>query len=202
MLLTTIGPSRIVCSPAGMLKVTRYPYLPLIFLIGALNVRLIWAGLMMLTFRVRLLPPGPLKNVILPLDVTPMSTAVPRATPLPTFDPLGQALRRPRALLSVLAEHEGKRLPFGLPTPLGSSSATFCSRTVLSAGWVRTILLVSFTGVPTPPLGLPTLFGEMLTLRLAPTAAWAAGAAAPTRRVATVAATAMRPVRMVIMQRM
>ena len=48
------------------------------------------AGVVMLTLNVMLLPFGPLNNVSLPLDVTPRSTAVPRAMPLPIASPSGR----------------------------------------------------------------------------------------------------------------
>src|SRR5215207_4254765 len=125
MLLTMMGPSRMFCSSVGMLLVRTYPYLPDVFLIGAENVLLMSAGVMMLTLNVMLLPPGPLNSVSLPLEVTPRSTAVPVATPLPIFEPLGQALRRLRALSSVATLHDGNRSPCGAATADGNFSTTF-----------------------------------------------------------------------------
>src|SRR5215218_10105787 len=128
MLLTMIGPSRMFCSSVGIGLVRTYPYLPDVFLSGAENVLLMSAGVMMLTLNVMLLPPGPLNIVSLALDVTPRSTAVPVALPLPIFDPLGQALRRLRALVSVATLQEGNSSPRGAPTPAGNFTATFSSR--------------------------------------------------------------------------
>src|ERR1044072_935864 len=108
-------------------------------------------------------PPGPLKNVIAALELTPTATAVPAAKPPPMREPLGQALRRPRAACGPWALQLGNRLALNL-APRPSQWSTPWSTKFPPAGTLENLAsIVSVSGVP---LGIGSLPGATLAVSL------------------------------------